>query len=133
MAFSRSKLHSLLANKEYSDASNYVNEQLSGVLNDAETLVSCVQKCTNVITYHLYQIKSTDKETILREINMFVSLFVNSLEMFSKISISSISNAAEIDKALLSAHQVSSMIHKPEILTLLNQFDHSLIPKPKQD
>ena len=119
MAFSRSKLHSLLANKEYSDASNYVNEQLSGVLNDAETLVSCVQKCTNVITYHLHQIKSTDKETILREINMFVSLFVNSIEMFSKISISSISNAAEIDKALFYAYQVSSMIHKPEILTLL--------------
>ena len=132
MAFSRSKLNSLLANKEYSDASNYVNEQLSEVLNDAKTLVSCVQKCTNIITYHLYQMKSTDKETTLREINILVSLFVNSIEMFSKISVSSISNGAEIDKTLLSAYQVSSKIHKPEILTLLYKFKlyPDLIPDP---
>ena len=117
MAFSRSKLNSLLANKEYSDASNYVNEQLQEVLNDPKTLISCVQKCTNIITYHLYQIKSTDKKTILREMNIFVSLFINSLEMFSKISVPSIPHGEEIDKILLSAYQVSSMIHKPEILT----------------
>ena len=108
MAFSRSELNSLLLEKGYSDASQYIKDKLTDARNDAEALISLVEKCTGIVAYHVYHIESTDEKIILREITELILIFVNSLEIVSLISIPTNLNALKIDKILLSTYQVRS-------------------------
>ena len=107
MVLSSSKLHSLLTSKEYSNGLKYAQEQLSEDLHDVNNLMSSVQKCTNVVSVHLYQLKTTEQETYAQEKTIMVSTIVESLKMLTSISTFSGANGTVINKILGTVHQVS--------------------------
>ena len=114
MVFSRSSLNTLLVNNNYDKANKYAKEQLLEALNDVESLISCIQKCTNIVTYHMYEkhkfYKSqvTEKEAYLLEMSKLISIFVDSIKIPTGISIPDNVNGSDINKILQSSYQVSS-------------------------